>query len=224
MLTVVGMDGYFNYKTQTYYILGEWFLGAIILLYLLFPLLNELVDKNAPLVTVILIVAYVLMRKASFFEIDEFRNLISCLVSFAFGMVMMKYDLFNDGRTKWFCLIATGILLVVPLPGSWYVYSHITGLTLYVVLNWMGEYVMRNGKLSKTVSHISNISYPIFLVHHVIIMKYIPAVASFELSGILWWLLSTLVMTLFFAELLSVVTNAILRVPVGHLISSSSES
>ena len=37
--TILGLDGYVFYKIDNYYILGEWFLGAIILLYVLYPLL-----------------------------------------------------------------------------------------------------------------------------------------------------------------------------------------
>ena len=44
--TVIGMDGYLNDYTLTWYLLGEWFLSAIIILYLLFPLLKKLMDKH----------------------------------------------------------------------------------------------------------------------------------------------------------------------------------
>ena len=41
LLTLFGMDGYLSYRyTQNYYFIGEWFLGALIFLYLLYPLLT----------------------------------------------------------------------------------------------------------------------------------------------------------------------------------------
>lgn len=39
IFSVLGLDGYLAPVTQTFYKIGEWFLGVILLLYLLFPLL-----------------------------------------------------------------------------------------------------------------------------------------------------------------------------------------
>ena len=39
VFTVLGMDGYLAGAVPTWYILGEWFLGAIILCYVLYPLI-----------------------------------------------------------------------------------------------------------------------------------------------------------------------------------------
>ena len=39
ILTLLGMDGYMVDLIPNYYILGEWFLGCIILIYLVFPVL-----------------------------------------------------------------------------------------------------------------------------------------------------------------------------------------
>ena len=45
LLSAIGMDGYFLHLGMNYYNLGEWFLGGIILLYLLYPLLLFLWNK-----------------------------------------------------------------------------------------------------------------------------------------------------------------------------------
>ena len=39
LFTLFGMDGYFDYLMKTYYLIGQWFLGAIIIIYLLYPLI-----------------------------------------------------------------------------------------------------------------------------------------------------------------------------------------
>ena len=39
LFSVLGLDGYLAPVTQTFYKIGEWFLGVILLLYLVFPLL-----------------------------------------------------------------------------------------------------------------------------------------------------------------------------------------
>ena len=42
LLSVLGMDGYLGTVIPTFYLLGEWFLGFIIIIYILFPLLSYL--------------------------------------------------------------------------------------------------------------------------------------------------------------------------------------
>lgn len=38
LLSLLGMDGYFQYRGPNYYLIGEWFFGAIVFLYILYPL------------------------------------------------------------------------------------------------------------------------------------------------------------------------------------------
>ena len=45
LLSLFGMDGYFYYKQPNYHSIGEWFLGAIIFLYILFPLIKKLFER-----------------------------------------------------------------------------------------------------------------------------------------------------------------------------------
>ena len=45
LLTLLGMDGYMADIVPNYYILGEWFLGCIICLYIIFPLLLKISKK-----------------------------------------------------------------------------------------------------------------------------------------------------------------------------------
>lgn len=43
--SLIGMDGLLSYKIPTFCMTGEWFLGAIIILYLIYPLLRLVVKK-----------------------------------------------------------------------------------------------------------------------------------------------------------------------------------
>lgn len=45
LLTVIGMDGYLYDYVKNFYMIGEWFLGAIIILYILFPLYRFIMCK-----------------------------------------------------------------------------------------------------------------------------------------------------------------------------------
>ena len=55
ILSFLGIDGYFQYLAPNFYILGEWFLGAIIFIYIIFPLYRKLLKKNKTLTLIVLI-------------------------------------------------------------------------------------------------------------------------------------------------------------------------
>ena len=44
-LTILGIDGYFSSYVKNFYILGEWFLGALIIIYLLYPFILAVFRK-----------------------------------------------------------------------------------------------------------------------------------------------------------------------------------
>lgn len=46
VLTLIGMDGYLSEYGSGFYVLGEWFLGFIVLFYIIFPLLRYLLKKR----------------------------------------------------------------------------------------------------------------------------------------------------------------------------------
>ena len=45
LYSIIGLDSYLSYKLNTYFIAGELFLGAIIIIYLLYPLILWIINK-----------------------------------------------------------------------------------------------------------------------------------------------------------------------------------
>ena len=91
--TLFGIDGYFAYRFPSYFdLVGEWFLGGLIILYILYPLFSFCLNKNVFIIPVVLAFGYVIMFKTQFFKIRMDRNLITCAVSFYCGMVAIKYN------------------------------------------------------------------------------------------------------------------------------------
>jgi surface polysaccharide O-acyltransferase-like enzyme len=76
VLTLFGLDGYFQYLGSNYYILGEWFLGPIVILYVLFPYLNILANTKTLLTTCLLVLCYLVVLNTDWFKISDFRNQI----------------------------------------------------------------------------------------------------------------------------------------------------
>lgn len=184
VLSLLGLDGHFLYLAPNYYILGEWFLGAIILIYLMYPLLLLGIRKTGLGVWGVVFILYVLSLNTPLLyklNISPFRNLISCLLSFTTGMVFIK----NLERIKtclrhkcfqicvFILLFACFTYLLVFRPSvAWLCDAHIFGTVLFLILFIGGSYIMESTCIKNIVKRISDLSYPIFLLHHVIIYDF----------------------------------------------------
>lgn len=95
LFTLFGMDGMVaNFHIQTMYLLGEWFLGFIVLFYIVFPLLRWAVmtypKTTAAAIFAIYAVTFVLLNKIP----HSFPNQIVLplrLPELAFGMYFVRY-------------------------------------------------------------------------------------------------------------------------------------
>lgn len=88
------MDGYLSIAgVQTFYILGEWFLGLIILFYILFPILRTGV-KYHPWITACIagiLYFFTLALNRPFLGIPHSKLLITRLPELVFGMYFIHY-------------------------------------------------------------------------------------------------------------------------------------
>ena len=164
-LTAVGLDGYFLYCIPNFYLLGEWFLGAIILLYALYPLTLTLFKRNPVLLLAGLLSLTFCVSKTGFFTIDVERNLVCCLTGFVIGMFMGRnMTLLSDKRVVVFCVLLTVLLIFCPvldfLPRV--MVTMLLSATLFVTLRYVGE--------KFACRRMSALSYPIFLVQHIVIL------------------------------------------------------
>lgn len=82
ILTIFGLDGYFIYRFNSYYLIGEWFLGAIIIIYILYPALSWLMNKNILIIHYLTSLLYLFMYFTDFFIIRKSRNMITCIIVF----------------------------------------------------------------------------------------------------------------------------------------------
>lgn len=112
ILSLLGIDGYFLYRYENYYILGEWFLGAIIILYIIYPIFVRLFNKSDKITLLVLFLSYLWVLNTSFFIIGDFRNIISCLFSFSVGMLFIKYTKFFL-ENLYILLLAIGITIII---------------------------------------------------------------------------------------------------------------
>ena len=229
ILTFLGVDGYFMYREMNYYTVGEWFLGAIIMLYILYPLLQWCM-KKIPIVTTVFIVLLFGLNVArreiplmapynAWVQISDNINMITCLMSFWIGMLLIRGGRRIITKATFIpALITALILMLIPLPVSILIVTPVLAVCFYIVLSYISIWLdSRRDKWKLTVydrivGFFSKYSFAIFLVHHIVVQKMMALFTGKEMSlgmSILYFLLNLVIISVL-AVLLSKATDFVL--------------
>ena len=171
--SILGFDGYVsNFGIPTFYLVGEWFLGFIILIYVIFPILLYFVKKVPKWFSICmfsgLYVCTLLFYKG---EIPIDIIVTTRLPEILFGMYWIQLGLKPSRR------MALGSFLVLLLNSivdfSW-IHSSIRtlyiGICAFVFLVYFAER-LDFSLIKRICSVICKYSYPCFIIHHIIIYR-----------------------------------------------------
>ena len=173
IFTVLGMDGYLaNFHIPTAYILGEWFLGFIVMFYIIFPVLLWAVE-NFPVPTAAVLL---LIYGAALLGVPPDPGFPTSILlpirlpELAFGMYFVSYVRRVPPAVvvPAAVVLAVSALLPVQIPED--LATTAVGISSFLILVVLGR-VVAIGPVRVLVSLIAKYSYPIFLVHHVVIME-----------------------------------------------------
>lgn len=183
LFTIIGFDGYLSglgVPVATFYILGEWFLGAIILLYLIFPLLRIGVKKYPVITAIVIGIVYILGTFVYKGSLNQSCIIFNRIPELAFGMYFVEYWKKIPALGAGVSVIA--LVLNTILKPEWNSTFQTTyvGIASFCVLVYVGQYIKWNW-LQKLCKTIGKYSYAVFLVHHVLIYK---IADSFDLGNI----------------------------------------
>ena len=169
IFTLIGLDGYLCYRIDTYFTVGEWFIGAIIIIYILYPLILWMMNKNIFIIHLLIIIGYYIMYQTNFFIIIKDINIITCINSFYFGVLLIKYKkTFIDNFYVKIISLFLFLLLYSIKISKFILLCQIQGFSLFIILVNLGRYILSKRKL-KIINYINDISYSIFLYHHHVI-------------------------------------------------------
>lgn len=172
ILTFLGIDQ-FVYAASgasyvTWAIVGEWFLGLIIIFYILFPILRKGVMEHPFWTSAITLAVFAL----SFFilpgKLDYSLTPMFRLPEFVFGMMFMYWI----KKVKFYVPLAAAAVLTAmafitfPIPKPIMVSA--AGCACFIILAWLGNLITVSW-VQKIFSVVAKYSYAIFLVHHFII-------------------------------------------------------
>lgn len=211
LLTVFGLDGYFRYRGLNYYLVGEWFFGAIILLYVLYPLFLKLVNKLGWKVLIGMIPLWVWQIETDVFTISAACNLIHCSSLFLIGMLIFKYRVFQMKPVFWACAAISVFLLFVPIPGRALYKNIVLGITLFFVLFGIGNLLMKLPVLRGGIGFISALTFPMFLLQNQVGSYVVARFAPTSVIDLIKVIAVTLVLCILSGWCVRAITNAIMN-------------
>lgn len=218
VFTVLGIDGLLaNFNIRTCYLLGEWFLGLILMYYLVFPILLWMIDK-APKISALVLVG---IWGGSILLLEHFNVYASSVVlptrilELTVGIYFMKYWKRFPIWVTPFALVILGISSYFGEIDEDYI-TPFVGFAAFVLLVQVAQYIDYQ-PIRRVIALISKYSYEIFLVHHVVIMQLFMWVPLHQYAGpdggVLAWMLFAAACILTFA-----LAVALKRI-TGHVIN-----
>jgi peptidoglycan/LPS O-acetylase OafA/YrhL len=172
LFTLVGFDGYVKcFGITSYVFCGDWFVGAIVLLYLLYPLLARCYSKRPVLTLLVLTLLYGLQFLIPAKYDELFSGLPATLaLKFCIGFLLVQ----NLERLKDWRIALTGALLFlglsfVDIPGRFKadLLGTIAAYALFAVAFYIAPHVLQFKAMSKSIQILVPLSYCVFLVQHV---------------------------------------------------------
>lgn len=184
--SALGIDGYLSLLGLVYtpfYKVGEWFLGALLALYVLFPMLHWLVERK-PLIAGVGVFAgyggYLWLARRLGWPMQDYWFFLR-IPELLLGMLFIKYDLRHKPK----------IMFGISGAAAWFASlfrRQITPLTLcicvcmflFALLIWAGEKITSES-IKSFLCKAAGLTYPIFLVHHWLIDR---LVIGFDLPNL----------------------------------------
>lgn len=172
IFSVLGFDGLLATNGYaTFYLIGEWFLGVIILMYIVFPLLRKILEYSPILmlgITAICYIGGIIVCSRISYPIVTATILLIRLPEIVFGMFFVKYCRSVNWKVA---SLSLGIIIangVIKPSFSSSIQTTYVGIASFLVLVFLSDFI-KYSCVTYVCGILSKYSYAIFLVHHVII-------------------------------------------------------
>lgn len=167
LYTVFGIDMWAScFGVRTFALVAEWFLGLILIVYIVFPLIRLAFLKCPRLLAVCAIAMYAL----SLWKVNSSVTLFARLPEFLFGMYFVRYI----KEVKWPVALASMLVLVantILRPGfNEMIQVVYVGIASFLVLVYLSKFLGARW-FKQLCGKIGKYSYACFLVHHFVIYR-----------------------------------------------------
>ncbi len=173
IFTVLGLDGLISEWIPNFYMAGEWFIGCLILLYVVYPLLRMGMARAPrlflPVVLALWLIA-VTVSQTWHFPIQADHMFYLRIPEFLIGMYLTRFL----KRSRWYHGTA-GLALAAVMTACFHSLGRFEilryagiGIGLFVFLRTVGEWlsVRIGGCFKKMIHGAASVSYEVFLLHH----------------------------------------------------------
>ena len=190
ILTIIGLDGYFCAHMPTYYLVGEWFTGFILLMYLVSPFIYKIIQSK-PVVSLIIFGVVSLLSFQYIGYLAKYCpllnpaipcNVTSRIFEFAFGMFFYLY-LFQSKKKLLLSFLlaiivfATVLFFDVAISTASFV-NIIACVCATCILVTLFCFIPQTEALSELFGFFSKYSYLAFIYHHQIIFLILENIGS----------------------------------------------
>lgn len=166
LLTILGIDGWLGEVIPNYGLVGDWFVGCILCVYLIFPVLRRCMNKNPHLTVVVYGLVFLIWEHFYPLDFAKRNDVILRTFEVLLGMYFVKLHKKVDWKGFSVSLLLLGVIFAVKI--SWvslYVLVPVAGMSLFLILNYISQWFEKE-KIKKIVSFFSFYSFPAFLLHH----------------------------------------------------------
>lgn len=161
--TIAGLDGYLSQFLPMFNLVGDWFIGVILIFYVLFPLFKKAVEKKRTMLLGFTVLALLISVCLKPFNVSAATGILGNLFPFVFGMCFAyrEAEMLRLVKNKGSILLGIAVLIT----GN----SIFTSILVSILL-WVGFYYLPDHlKKYSAVYIISTESYAMFLMHHFIL-------------------------------------------------------
>lgn len=211
LFSVLGLDGYLAPVTQTFYKIGEWFLGVILLLYLVFPLLLWCMGSRTRrrVLFAVMLVLQLVWPMVCPAPLEAGHTVLGRLPAFALGVwfgTLLAESRTPLPRCLW-ALAALPLLWVPAVPRLAVLLA--VSATLFWVVYALGQRLPQ--RFWGTLRRPAAWSYGVYLVHHVLLtLVLLPAARQFGLP-LPGWFPAFLILSFILAAILTAVSAPLSR-------------
>lgn len=220
--TILGIDEYLNAcGVKTFSLgIGEWFLGCIILCYLVYPFLYKAHKKNKILTFIVMTVCYIALNinYSKFnFVIPSHMNFLCQVYNFYLGIVFA--DIANNKKNIWLLIFAIPTILIfyfykpiISIPDNFK--TTIVVVAIIITFYLFENVIANNDVLKNIINKFNNISYEFFLVHHFIIYQVDFMLNYQRLDGMttLGVIIIDLLLTIIFAMIVNRISKQVYKI------------
>ncbi len=180
IFSFLGFDGYLAENIPTFYILGEWFLGCIILIYLVFPLLRYFINTHPIALAIVVAIMYACIIVFYDFPFNIEKFMPTRIPEVLVGMYFVKYIKKVNIPMLLISLIVLVLNAMIKPQFLQALQTTYIGIASFFVLVFISKYVQHK-IIEIPCNIISKYSYAIFLVHHIVIAQ---MMSTFDLTTI----------------------------------------